>query len=107
MPLHHMSINVTDIEKSRDFYLAALKPLGYKLQMQFLGGKVLGFGGFFGPDFWLASLDATSPDGSNTRNDPKAPAPTTGVLRKPTGPMHLAFAASNRKQVRAFYEAAM
>jgi len=107
MPVHHIGINVSDVDKSRDFYLAALKPLGYKVLMNIWDGKVLGLGTWCGPDFWLASLDSTSADGSETRNDPKAPPPTSGPVRKPTGPMHIAFAAPNRKKVREFHEAAM
>ncbi len=94
MPLHHVSLNVADIDKSREFYLAALKPLGYKLAMSFQEGKVLGFGVGWSYDFWMASCDATNAKGE--KNSPS-----------PTGTVHIAFAASNRKQVRKFYEAAM
>lgn len=94
MPLHHISLNVVDIDKAREFYLAALKPLGYKLAMSFQEGKVLGFGVGWSYDFWLASCDA-----ENAKGEKKSSGPT--------GPTHIAFAASNREQVRKFYEAAM
>jgi len=108
MPLHHISLNVTDIEKSRDFYLAALKPLGYKLSVTLLEGKVLGFGVGYAFDFWLASLDAPSPNGSETRHGSESHKPTaSGTPKEKTGPLHLAFAAPNRQKVREFYDAAI
>ena len=105
MPLSHISINVTDIDKARDFYVAALKPLGYKISMSFYDGKVLGFGGMCGPDFWLTSVDTPDSNGSDVRVgvlDEKKPA-----MKEATGRMHVAFQACNRQKVRAFYEAAM
>lgn len=111
MPLHHIGINVADLKESRDFYLAALKPLGYKIKMEFLDGEVLGFGAGFAPDFWLAGPNAPVVNGSDKRHNKDA----TGDLsdrtqvepRAKTGPLHIAFAAKNRAQVRKFYEAAM
>ena len=104
MPLNHISINVADIDKMREFYLAALKPLGYRVVMEF-DGKIVGMGGSFIPDFWLASLDAPSADGSETRHkDPNSLKPDN---RSPTGRMHIAFSASSRQKVREFYAAAM
>jgi len=111
MPLHHISINVADLDKLREFYLAALKPLGYKIKMTFLEGEVIGLGAGFAPDFWLTGPNAPGADGSDKRHN-KDP---TGELvdrtqvkpRVKTGPMHIAFAARNRAQVRKFYEAAM
>ncbi|KAF8249046.1 Glyoxalase/Bleomycin resistance protein/Dihydroxybiphenyl dioxygenase [Wilcoxina mikolae CBS 423.85] len=44
MPIHHISLNVRDIEEATAFYTAALKPLGYKMRMEFLDGEVRGFG---------------------------------------------------------------
>lgn len=109
--LHHLSINVADLKESRDFYLAALKPLGYKIKLELLDGEVLGLGAGFGPDFWLVGPNAPGADGSDKRHNKDA----TGDLidrtqvkpRAKTGPLHIAFSAKNRAQVRKFYEAAM
>lgn len=111
MPLHHIGINAADIKESRDFYLAALKPLGYKIKLEFLDGEVLGFGTGYSADFWLAGPNAPGADGSVKRHLKDS----TGDLidrtqvkpRAKSGPLHIAFAAKNRAQVRKFYEAAM
>ncbi|KDR72802.1 hypothetical protein GALMADRAFT_73233 [Galerina marginata CBS 339.88] len=94
MPLHHLGIDVRDLKEAREFYLAALKPLGYKVKMTFHDGEVIGMGAGFAPDFWLTGPNKPSPDGSEK---PK----------EKTGFIHLAFAASNREQVRKFYDAAI
>jgi catechol 2,3-dioxygenase-like lactoylglutathione lyase family enzyme len=107
MPLHHISINVVDIDKARDFYVAALKPLGYKITMSLLDGKVLGFGGMCGPDFWLASVDTPSADGSEVRHKDLPESNVKSVEKAPSGRVHIAFGASNRQKVREFYKAAM
>jgi len=108
MPLHHISINVADIKESRDFYLATLKPLGYKIKMSIVDGEVLGLGAGWGPDFWLVGPNAPSADGSNKRHSDNPTAePTEAKPRAKTGPIHIAFSAKNRAQVRKFYEAAM
>ncbi len=108
MPVHHVSINVSDINKAREFYVAALKPLGYKIVMN-LGDQVLGFGGLCGPEFWLVSLDAPHADGSEVRhgNGNFEDQIKTQGKREPTGRVHVAFSASNRQKVREFHEAAM
>jgi len=98
MSLNHIGLTVIDIDKVRDFYVAALKPLGYKITMNFMEGKVLGFGARCGPDFWLASVDVP---GAEVEGDQKP------VPKAPTGRVHIAFGASNRKKVREFYEAAI
>ncbi|KAJ3509100.1 hypothetical protein NLJ89_g5391 [Agrocybe chaxingu] len=110
MPIHHISLNVANIEEARDFYLAALKPLGYKVTMSLIDGKVLGMGTGWGPDFWLASTDAPCADGSHTRHDMSTPTGVTEQVEKKTGKtgeMHIAFAAKNREQVRQFHKAAI
>ena len=111
MPLHHIGINVADIEKSKEFYLAALEPLGYKVKMTFLEGEVIGLGSGYAPDFWLAGPNAPGADGSDKRHNKDS----TGQLidhtqvkpRVKTGAMHIAFGARIRAQVRNFDEAAM
>ncbi|KAF8966728.1 Glyoxalase/Bleomycin resistance protein/Dihydroxybiphenyl dioxygenase [Flammula alnicola] len=113
MPLHHIGINVANIEQARDFYLAALKPLGYKVKMTFADGQVLGLGaGCGGADLWLAGPNAPSAEGSEKRHarepqDEPGKESTSMKQRQKTGTLHLAFGASNRAQVRKFYEAAI
>jgi hypothetical protein len=34
MPFHHVGIYVTDLQRSKEFYINALKPLGYKIMME-------------------------------------------------------------------------
>ncbi|HET8935118.1 MAG TPA: VOC family protein [Polyangiales bacterium] len=89
--IDHMSIQVTDYDKSKNFYLRALGPLGYTVVMelsreqipQLPSPKVGGLGEGGKPDFWLSGSD------------------------KPTTPQHLAFRAENRAAVDAFYKAAL
>ena len=81
--LDHVGINVSDYERSRDFYTRALAPLGYTLLME----PMPGFGGFGRdgkPDFWIAE-----PREPTTRN------------------VHVALAADDRGTVDAFHEAAL
>lgn len=106
MPLNHIGITVVDIEQARDFYVAALKPLGYKIVMKLLDGKVLGFGGMCGPDFWLASVDTPNADGSEVRHK-DLPSVDKPIAKSPTGRAHIAFSACSRQKVREFHEAAM
>jgi len=88
--IDHMTILVSDYRRSSKFYLAALKPLGYAMTMElddvtypslpsaFFAG--LGAGGK--ADLWL----------------------------RPSGTIvatHVAFRASSRAEVRAFFEAAV
>ncbi|MGA3401621.1 MAG: VOC family protein [Acetobacteraceae bacterium] len=81
MTLDHISLHVGDLARSRAFYTAALAPLGISILME--GGSWFGFGKPGKPQFWLGPGDA------------------------PSGPMHVAFVAANRAQVRAFYDAAL
>lgn len=106
MPLNHISITVADINKARDFYVAALKPLGYKIVMNIADGKVLGFGGMCGPDFWLASVDSPNADGSEVRHK-DLQGGEKPVEKSATGRVHIAFSASSRQKVREFHETAM
>ncbi|HUH91563.1 MAG TPA: VOC family protein [Casimicrobiaceae bacterium] len=79
--IDHTGVNVTDIARSRDFYRAALAPLGYAVLMEF--GDAVGFGVPPKPDFWAGRSKGAIP------------------------PTHVAFRAENRRQVDAFYKAAM
>jgi len=80
MSIDHAAVYVTDLERSKAFYAAALKPLGYSLMFE--QGDFLGFG--------------------------DVPMPSFGVVRRdPAGGGHVAFAAGDRATVDAFHEAAM
>ncbi|KAF5328846.1 hypothetical protein D9619_011494 [Psilocybe cf. subviscida] len=112
MGINHIGIIVSDIDKAKAFYTAALAPLGYKEKMSFQDGKVLGFGAGFAPDFWIAGLDAMSAHGSEARHTGEGQiagvkATDANVEKRPTGPMHIAFNASNRQHVRDFHKAAI
>jgi catechol 2,3-dioxygenase-like lactoylglutathione lyase family enzyme len=76
--IDHVSIKVSDFARSRAFYEAALRPLGYKVVMEFPEVAGLGAGGM--PDFWISKGDRTAP-------------------------VHTAFV-GDRKAVDAFYAAA-
>ena len=79
--IDHVSADVSDFSKAKDFYARALGPLGYSLKMEF--GESAGFGTGEGiPDFWIGS--------SSDR-----------------GATHVAFSAPDRAAVDSFYEAAM
>jgi len=95
--IDHMTFRVTDIQRAKTFYSAALTPLGYSLSFEGnFGMNILGFA-YPDPhepegkktDVWF--IDGPSPYGG-------APA-TTGC--------HLAWRAANRAQVDAFYHAAL
>ena len=55
MGLAHLAINVQeeDFDKTLNFYLTALAPLGYKELMRPID-IVVGLGADCGPDFWVA-----------------------------------------------------
>jgi catechol 2,3-dioxygenase-like lactoylglutathione lyase family enzyme len=43
--IDHVSLRVSDLERSKRFYAAALTPLGYRVLMEFPGVAGLGAGG--------------------------------------------------------------
>ena len=49
----HVSIHVLNYEKSKDFYVKAIAPLGYEVVMDLPQHKVTGFGVKGMPDFWI------------------------------------------------------
>jgi catechol 2,3-dioxygenase-like lactoylglutathione lyase family enzyme len=79
--IDHVTLNVTDVEAAKAFYEAALKPVGYELAMDFVGGA--GFAADGKPDFFLAERG------------------------EPSSPVHIAFQAADRKTVDVFHEAAL
>jgi catechol 2,3-dioxygenase-like lactoylglutathione lyase family enzyme len=82
MIIDHIGIGVRDFAASRVFYTAALKPLGIGIIMEFEGAAGMGRGQK--PEFWFSGTPAASQH-----------------------PVHLALAAENRAQVRAFHDAAI
>lgn len=79
--IDHVGLHVTDMGKSKAFYVAALAPLGYAVCMDF--GEHAGLGANGKPDFWLATADSV-------------PLKT-----------HIAFAAPDHATVDAFHAAAI
>ena len=78
----HVGLTVSDLERSRAFYTAALAPLGITELARYDG--FIGFGGDH-PKFWIAQGGAAQPK------------PRT----------HVAFAAVTRLEVDAFHRAAL
>jgi catechol 2,3-dioxygenase-like lactoylglutathione lyase family enzyme len=86
--IDHTGIVVSDYQKSKQFYLSALAPIGYKLHMEFPASvtgsaDVAGFGEPEKPDFWISNGNPNNP------------------------PLHIAFRVANRNLVDAFYKAAI
>ncbi|AOY01620.1 VOC family protein [Jeongeupia sp. USM3] len=86
--IDHVGITVSNFEQSKSFYASALSPIGYVLLMDLpkavSGSKdFAGFGALPKPDFWI---------GGNAAD---------------IQPVHVAFSAPDRAQVRAFYAAAI
>jgi catechol 2,3-dioxygenase-like lactoylglutathione lyase family enzyme len=81
--IDHLSIQCADLEASLAFYDTVLEPLGGRRLMQAASGAY-GYGVDF-PSFWLG------------------PVTTGGEARE----AHIAFRASSRAAVTAFYEAAL
>lgn len=76
----HISIRVSDYERSKRFYAIALAPLGYLLLME--GASGAGYGKEFIPDFWIKQGIATPS-------------------------VHVAFSSPDRASVDVFYGAAV
>lgn len=89
--IDHVGFAVSDIERSRAFYEAALAPLGISVIMDIPpeqnaeggGGRALGFGKDRNPFFWIADNQRV---GEGT---------------------HIAFTVASHAEVKAFYEAAL
>lgn len=79
--IDHIGIDVSDYQRARRFYSAALTPLGYQVLMEY--GETAGFGADGKPDFWISENQAT----------------------KPT--VHVAFQCNQRALVDQFYSAAL
>ena len=86
--LDHIGLSVTDFERAKAFYHAALKPLGLGAIMEVTaeetgGDAHAGFGENDKAFFWI------------------------GTGAKPRGGTHVAFTAKSRAEVEAFYRAAL
>lgn len=84
--IHHIDFPVTDFERSRTFYVAALAPLGMTAVIQFKradGQELTGFGSLPDPQFWIRSCPPIN------------------------GRLHVAFVAESRAAVDAFHAAAV
>jgi len=82
--IDHVSIKVKDVEQAKEFYEAALAPLGYACGIEYPGGMQLLVEGEPG-DVWVAPL----PEGAEAV------------------PTHVALRAADAAAVDAFYEAAL
>jgi len=87
--IDHLGMPVRDIARATEFYLKALAPLGIGIVMEVSAeeteaGAAVGFGAQGKPFFWIAE------------------ASTLGG-----GHVHVAFAATSRAEVDAFYAAAI
>ena len=89
MVLDHIGLGVSDYERSKAFYTAALAPLGIAPVMEITpdrserGVPVCGFGKAGKGEFWITGDGRTTPR------------------------LHVAFLARNRAEVRAFHDAAL
>jgi catechol 2,3-dioxygenase-like lactoylglutathione lyase family enzyme len=81
--LDHVGIQCADVAASAAFYEAVLAPLGGVKMMDF--GVAIGFGVPPNPDFWIGVFNS----GEGFRES------------------HIAFAATDRAAVRAFFDAAV
>ncbi len=79
--IDHIGLAVSDYDKAKAFYTAALAPIGYELLKEYPG--VGGFGEKKKPDLWIAGGAKTSPK------------------------VHVCFRVATRKLVDAFYAAAI
>ena len=82
--IHHISLNVSDFAKAKEFYSKALAPLGYSMLMEIAEWSVAGFGEAGKPDTWIHAKE--------------------GGVQQTT---HLAYAAGSKEVVDAFYSAAI
>lgn len=81
MVFDHLGFNVSDLPAAKTFLLAALKPLGMAVTQEAEGWAMIGRRGEGA--LWIGSFKA------------------------PPGPLHVAFAAKTREEVRQFYAAAI
>lgn len=90
--IDHVSVGVSDFDRSKAFYTAALATLGYGVVMEFPGGT--GFGPADAPGFWISDANDPAAQGRD-----RAPGSAVG--------QHICFAAPSRSAVDAFHVAAL
>ncbi|MES1201586.1 MAG: VOC family protein [Pseudomonadota bacterium] len=91
MSIDHVSIGVSNMQRSKAFYDAILEPLGIRAVMPVeIGGRLVGvgYGADDKPTFWVQY-------------------PINGQAATYGNGVHIAFAASSRAAVDAFYLAAL
>jgi catechol 2,3-dioxygenase-like lactoylglutathione lyase family enzyme len=88
--LDHVTLVVSNFERSKEFYEKALAPLGIQVLMNF--GQACGFGKGKKPEFWIGTGPASYQKEEHLR-----------VITT----THLAFVAKDRGEVDAFYAAAI
>lgn len=94
--LDHISLRVADYDRSKQFYVAALAPLGLTLAMESASGA--GFRRDVIPEFWIKQGDPRSAGATTPLPDPAGCG----------GPfVHVAFASADRATVDAFHRAAL
>ena len=81
--IDHVTLTVSDIEKAKEFYKAALAPLGYKILTDYPEWKLVGMGAGESSDVWVYAGEGSKQ------------------------PMHIAFVAKNKEEVDAFYKEAL
>ena len=81
MILDHIGIGVTDLVRSKAFYIRALQPLRIRVMLDL--ESWVGMGHKDHAEFWLSRVESVG------------------------APVHVAFVARNRAEVRAFHEAAV
>ena len=86
--IDHTGVVVSDFERSKQFYSAALAPIGFSMLAEFPASvtghtDVAGFGEPPKPEFWISLGSPNNP------------------------PVHVAFRVSSRSLVDAFYRAAI
>jgi catechol 2,3-dioxygenase-like lactoylglutathione lyase family enzyme len=84
--IDHIQLSVEDYPRAKAFYVAALKPLGFTLMMEFPEGQTPLYGGLGAegkPFLWI------------------------GAGARQTPPTHIAFGVNTRPEVDAFYTAAL
>ena len=83
--IDHITIRVSDIERTKIFYTEALKPLGYSMEFDesFEGVRVVGFGANNKLDMWFTTDKPVS------------------------GPTHIALKADSQTLVDDFYKSAL
>jgi catechol 2,3-dioxygenase-like lactoylglutathione lyase family enzyme len=88
--IDHLTLVVSNYERSKAFYEKVLSTLGIRPVMDF--GQACGFGRENKPDFWIGA-------GASSFHKPEHLHTIT--------PTHVAFAARNRAEVQAFHKAAL